>query len=172
MRIRILTLIITIIAAAALYAQHYTLHSATKGVTVESGGRTVAATEGMPLKATDCLNIPEGGHAEILNSLDKRIYSSVRPGKVSVTKLLIEARQSATDKLATVSNKIKLKRNSTAPGKRVYVEKGMVSRTLDTVCAAQPDTTRMIQSDSIGTCCRDKDVPAGNIPPKTDNSNH
>ncbi|MDE6391827.1 MAG: hypothetical protein K2L59_00970 [Muribaculaceae bacterium] len=130
MCIRILTLLLSVVITSASYAQHYSIHSATKGVTIESAGRTVTATEGMSLNATDCLNIPENGKAEVFNSLDKRIYSSIRPGKISVTKLIIEARQSATDKLAGIGDKIKLGRSQTPSGKRVYVEKGMVRRTL------------------------------------------
>jgi len=129
MRIYFLTLILVALTLSAI-AQHYTLHSATKGVIVNAGGKSVAAAKGMQLKSTDYLVIPEGGSAEILNSLDKRIYTSVRPGKVSVTKLIIEARQSAADKLATVGGKINIGRKGSVSGKRVYEEKGMVIRAI------------------------------------------
>lgn len=111
-------------------AQHYSIHSATTGVSVTSGGKTVLATKGMQLKPTDNINIPNGGSAEILNSLDKRIYKSVRPGTLSVTKLMIEARQSAADKLASVSSKLNMPKGEGGKGKKVYVEKGMVNRSL------------------------------------------
>lgn len=123
-------IIVAAIAAFAANAQHYTLHKATKGVTVESAGKSTAATEGMTLKATDNLVIPTNGYAEVMNNLDKRIYKSIRTGRVSVMKLMIEARQSATDNLATVGSKLKLGRGGAQSGKRVYVEKGMVNRSL------------------------------------------
>lgn len=150
MRICFLTIIITMALALSAIAQHYTLHNATKGVTVNSGGKSVAATKGMQLKSTDYLIIPEGGTAEVLNSIDKRIYTSVRPGKVSVTKLIIEARQSAADKLATVGGKINIGRERTHSGKRLYGEKGMVIRAIseageETEC---PDST-LVSSPAV-----------------------
>jgi len=160
-----LTIILMAALALSAIAQHYTLHSATKGVTVNSGGKSVAATKGMQLKSTDYLIIPEGGTAEILNSVDKRIYKSVRPGKVSVTKLIIEARQSAADKLATVSGKINIGRERRLSGKRVYDEKGMVIRAVSVAGepAECPDSTLMntpvglpdVKPDSCRDCRRD-----------------
>lgn len=129
MRTTLLTVIITICALAAS-AQHYSVHSATKGVYAESAGKKIAATKGLGLKASDILCIPEGGEIEILNSVDKRIYRSIRPGRISVTRLLVEARHSATDKLGSLTDHVRFGRTASASGKRVYQEKGMVNRSL------------------------------------------
>lgn len=141
-----MTLMISMLSLTA-WAQNYTIHKVSAGVTLESGGKTVAAETGMTLRAVDCFNIPEGGVVEVLNSSDKRIYRSVRPGKVSVSRLLIEARESATDKIATLSTKTKIGARHASSGKRVYNEKGMVNRS---ICE--------VDSLSTDTVCADKNV--------------
>lgn len=131
MRFKLLTLTLIMAMLAAVTpaaAQHYKLHAATNGVKVEINRKIVAATVGMTLKATDNLIIPAGGEASVYNTLDKRIYTSVRPGKLSVTKLMIEARDEATDKLSGLAEKINIGRKGGNSGKRVHDEKGMVNR--------------------------------------------
>lgn len=149
MRKCFLTIILMMALVMSAIAQHYTLHSATKGVTVSSGGKSVAATKGMQLKTTDYLIIPEGGTAEVFNSVDKRIYTSVRPGKVSVMKLIIEARQSAADNLATVGGRINIGSERKPSGKRVYDEKGMVIRAISEVDNECTDSVAPIDSVAI-----------------------
>lgn len=127
---KIITLLLAFMIHFGASAQHYKIHSVTKGVTVRSGSKTVTATTGMTLTAADQLLIPKGGKVEILNQLDKRIYSSVQPGQISVTKLLIDARRSHDDKAGTIGDKTRFMRQQASSGRRVYVEKGMVSRSL------------------------------------------
>lgn len=129
MRLKLLMLALCLPLLAAT-AQNYSLHSATKGVKVESGRQTLAATPGMPLKAIDYVIIPDGGSVEVYNSSDSRIYKSVRPGKVSISRLVIEARQSATDKLGTIVSKLDVGAGKSKKGNTVFVEKGVVNRSL------------------------------------------
>lgn len=119
-----------LLGAFGLQAQHYSVHSATKGVYTESGGKRSEVTAGMSLKASDILDIPDGGYVEVLNALDKRVYRSVRPGRLSVTKLLVEARHSATDNLGNIGDRMRFGRTASTGGKKVYQEKGMVNRSL------------------------------------------
>ena len=109
---------------------HYTLHSVSGDVKVESGGKTVAAAKGMTVKAIDYIIIPKGGKVEILNDLDKRIYTSITPGRISVTRLMIDARGAASANAKNVASRMNLGRKSTNDSKNVYVEKGMVRRSL------------------------------------------
>lgn len=119
------------VSVLTVFAQRYTVHSSTKGIYVESGGKKSPVTPGMSLKASDMLCIPEKGVVEILNSIDNRIYRSVRSGHISVTKLLVEARHSASDKLGTMADHMRFGRSQSSSGKRVYQEKGMVNRSLE-----------------------------------------
>lgn len=148
-------------AAAALtlniLAQNYTLHSTSGGVKLERGDKTLEATKGMELKATDAFVIPEGGIVEVYNSFDKRIYKSLRPGRISVTKLLIEARQVAADNSKSVGSRLNLGKNGTG-GKQAYTEKGMVTRqheefTGETAsCDSIPPCTCPAECDSVPQC--------------------
>lgn len=132
MRKFILTLILSLLATLTVSA-HYTIHSLTKGVKVESGGAQKAAAKGMTLKATDYVIIPAGGEVEIHNALDKRIYRSTGTGKISVTRLMIEARKAAADNGKSVASRLRFgKKGSSDNSSRVYVEKGMVRRSLAT----------------------------------------
>lgn len=115
---------------------HYTIHSVTGPVKVESGGNPVPAAKGMALKATDELIIPQGARVEVYNDLDKRIYESTRAGKTTVTKLMIEARNIASNNRTTVSSQLRFGKKHDNPDSRVYVEKGMVRRSL---AAFDPD---------------------------------
>lgn len=135
MRIKLLILALAMTIQLAV-AQHLRLHSATDGVTVLSGGKKTAATPGMTLKPVDALLIPEGGWAEVLNTSDNRIYKSVRFGQISVTKLIIEARQSATSKIDNLGSKLNLSKSTSASGKRIYKEQGVVNRSL---CVYDPE---------------------------------
>lgn len=150
--LKLLTLILFLTTAQLTVGQNYVLHSATKGVKIESGKKTVRAVIGMSLKATDNIIIPKEGSASVLNKSDKRIYTSVRPGKLSVTKLMIEARNSATDKISGLTKKINIGRKGGTSGKRVHEEKGMVNRNCDvyTGDSIQPGpTVPMVPEDSI-----------------------
>lgn len=111
---------------------HYSLFTVSGDVRVESGGKTVKATKGQAVKATDLIIIPQGGKVEILNDLDKRVYTSIKPGKISVTKLMIEARGVAADNGANVASRMNLGRKTPKGSEKVYVEKGMVRRSLAT----------------------------------------
>lgn len=114
----------------SLAVAHYSIHSSSPGVFVESGGKSVEAKKGMVLKANDYLVIPSGSTVEIYNDLDKSIYKSVDNGKVSVTRLMIDAKKAAGDNRKNVASRLQLAKNSNAEGEKIYVEKGMVRRSL------------------------------------------
>ncbi|MDE5808014.1 MAG: hypothetical protein K2H76_07830 [Muribaculaceae bacterium] len=128
---RILAILLLALSFGTAWA-HYTLHTVVGDVKVESAGKTAAATKGQAVKATDYIIIPQGGKVEILNDLDKRVYTSIKPGKISVTKLMIEARGLASDNGANVASRMSLGRKSPKGSEKVYVEKGMVRRSLAT----------------------------------------
>lgn len=125
-------LIFTFIVAicSMMAGAHYTLHSVSGDVKVESGGKTESAKPGMTVKPIDFIIIPKGGKVEILNDVDKRIYTSIMPGRFSVTKLMIDARGTASNNTANVASRMSLGRKNGNDGKNVYVDKGMVRRSL------------------------------------------
>lgn len=126
--------VLAVMAAGILSAaaQNYTIYSVTKGVKVETGGKTVAAEEGMALKPSDLFIIPAGGTVAIHDKTSGDIYTSVSTGKVSVTKLKIEATRSAANKAGNILSGVNARFGGPTgtSGGRVYVEKGMVNRSL------------------------------------------
>lgn len=118
------------VTAPGISGQHLKLQSFSGAVTVESAGKTVSATTGMTLKASDCLSIPAGGSASVFNERDKRVYKSVRTGRITVSRLIIEARDVAADNSANVASKLRFGTRSLKTGNNTYVEKGMVTRSL------------------------------------------
>lgn len=147
MRRTLLTYLLIMCFGILAHAQHYSIHSATTGAKVETGGKTVDATKGLPVKSADVVVIPQGGSVEIYNSLDKRIYKSLRPGKITVTRMIIEAREVATDNSASVASRVNLARSGAASNRNVYHEKGMVTRALETY---DPDAVdKEMNTDSL-----------------------
>lgn len=111
---------------------HYLVYSSSEGVQIESGGIRKSATKGLEVKANDYIIIPEGMEIEIYNDLDKNIYKSISSGKISVTRLMIDAKKTASNNSKNVASRLRLaKNNSEKEGERIYVEKGMVRRSLE-----------------------------------------
>lgn len=137
-------LLMALLAVTTLtISAHFTIHSSTSGVKVESGGKTQAAAKGNAVKATDYLIIPAGGEVEIYNDLDKRIYRSVNTGRMSVTRLMMDARKIAADNNKTVGAHVNLgskKKGNT----RVYDEAGMVTREIEYADSCAMDTIKPI----------------------------
>lgn len=124
--------LIAVILCSISAMAHYSIHSATPGVKIESSGKSSDATKGTEIKANDFLVIPEGGVVEIYNDLDKNIYKSLSSGKISVTRLMIDAKKMASDNSKNVASRLRLKKDggSESEGEKIYVEKGMVRRSL------------------------------------------
>lgn len=108
----------------------YSIHSVSQGVMIESAGKQSHAIAGMTVKPSDHIIIPKGGKVDIYNDLDKRIYSSVSEGKITVTRLMIDARSVASDNRANVTSHLRFGKKNESSDQRLYVEKGMVKRSL------------------------------------------
>lgn len=142
---QIITFITALLVMSTSYG-HYSIHSSTSGVMLESGGKSSEAKKGMEVKANDFLVIPDGGEVEIYNDLDKNIYKSINSGKISVTRLMIDAKKTASDNSKNVASRLRLAKGkaSEEEGERIYVEKGMVRRSL----AVFDPSAQNIQVDS------------------------
>lgn len=124
-------ILILMLALSHLFVlAHYSLHSVSGNVKIDSNGKQTPAAKGMTLKASDYLIIPEGGKVEIYNDLDKGIYASTKSGRISVTRLMIDARGVSADNRGNVASRLRFGRHSDTGKERLYVEKGMVKRSL------------------------------------------
>lgn len=113
-------------------AQNYTIYSFTKGVKVESAKKTTEVSKGMTVKPNDILIIPQGGTVSIHDKTSGDIYTSVSTGRLSVTKIKIDARRQSSSKIGTIMSGVnaRFSGNGNSGNGRVYVEKGKVNRSL------------------------------------------
>ena len=161
-------ILILMLALSHLFVlAHYSLHSVSGNVKIDSNGKQTPAAKGMTLKASDYLIIPEGGKVEIYNDLDKGIYASTKPGRISVTRLMIDARGVSADNRGNVASRLRFGRQSDPGKERLYVEKGMVKRSLGVYdpegekIVADPDVmARFIALKTAGQ----KDLSAETLP--------
>lgn len=143
---RKLIILIFLMAIALPIFSRYSLHSISQGVKVEVAGKQSPASAGMTLKPSDQLIIPSGGKVEIYNDLDKKIYTSTAEGKITVTRLLIDARSAAADNRANVASKLRFGRKNDNGDQKLYVEKGMVRRSLGIL---DPEGEKIVADPSI-----------------------
>lgn len=142
--------LLTIVSSFCIAYAHYSIHSASSGVQIETNGNLVSASKGSQIKANDYLIIPEGGEVEVFNDLDKKIYKSLSSGKISVTRLMIEAKKTASDNSKNVASRLRLAKNQDAgsEGEKIYVEKGLVRRSL---AVFDPEADNLqVNSKSLG----------------------
>lgn len=127
---RKILMIILLLSLCLPMSGKYSIHSVTQGVSIEKNGKAIIAKVGMEVKPSDQVIIPNGGSIEIYNDLDKRVYTSVTNGKISVTRLMINAKSVASDNRGNVSSRLRFNKQSNESSNRLYVEKGMVKRSL------------------------------------------
>lgn len=131
---KLLFTVIASITALLTFGQTYKVHSVSAGVKVTSSGKTCYASKGMSLKSDDRLDIPVNGKIEVLHTRTNKIFTNTRPGQTTVTRLVLDARGQASDNRATVMGGMRFgKKDKGSVMSRVYVEKGMVRRSLATL---------------------------------------
>lgn len=103
-------------------------------VTVRQGNKApVAATVGMTLSPGDHLDIADGAVLEILNENAKSYYTSTSTGSMTVSRMIGLARSEAADNVGAVHDNLRFGRTKGRDrDSRVYVESGMVTRSLAT----------------------------------------
>lgn len=127
---RILGIILSVFLSSFISVEaHYTVHSS-RGARIIESGKEKELTAGMKMNPTDMIIIPEGGILEIYNDVDKRIYSSTRSGKMSVTRLVIEAKGKAGSHKESINGSLRFGNRSSRNDARIYTEKGMVKRSM------------------------------------------
>lgn len=123
-----LSVILMVLLSSAFAAQaQYTLYKSVGDVSIERQGKPLDVVKGMKLSSQDVINLGSDGEVEILNSVDSRIYTSVKPGRYTVLRITIDAEAHAKDN----SNAFKglgVKRG--AKKTEVYEDEGVVSRAL------------------------------------------
>ena len=129
---KIVTLILLLVAVTLESAAQYSLYDYFGNVTLRRGGKAVAIEKGMKLNATDQFSIGDNSGVEILNSMNSQIFRSTGKGDFTTTRIMIDAKEQATDNRGAIHDKIRFGKSSTNGDDRVYVEKGLVRRSMET----------------------------------------
>lgn len=128
---RLLTLFISLVLFLATCEAAYVVHSVDGDVKVITGNTSSPLKKGMTVSPSDMIDIPSGATLEIYNELDKKVYTSVKSGRLSVIRLMLDAKEKAADNAANVGSQMSMKRGDKVEG-RLYMEKGMVKRSKGT----------------------------------------
>lgn len=128
-RFRFLTAVF--LASAMTLSAAIKVHNFSGKVNVERKGSVTALKTGEVLSPADILIIPPGSRLEIINEVSGTIYTSTKDGKMTVSRLMLDAKEQASDKVGSINSHMRF---GSASGKnkneRVYVETGMVKRSL------------------------------------------
>lgn len=127
MKTRLILFVAVIMLSISVQAA-YKVHGVSGNVKIETDGKTVVVSKGMNVNPSDVIIIPEGGKLEIFNELDGKIYTSVKSGKLSVIRLMLDAKQKASDNSAAVKGQLNVGKGGGSSSSRVFMEKGMVKR--------------------------------------------
>lgn len=144
-------IIISLVGLFGLNAR-YTIHNITGNVGLERGGKSSTLGKGMEVKPNDYVVISKGGKVEIYNDVDKRIYTSIKPGKISVTRLIIEAKGASSDNAAAVTARMNFGKKGQGKDK-VFKEKGMVRRHLEETGGELTDSISSDLALNPSACC-------------------
>lgn len=117
----------------------YVVHSVTGNVTLVADGKSIPLKKGMKVNPSDIIEISDKAEVEILNELDSKIYTSINTGKLSVMRIMLDAKQKASDNSANVGDFLTMGKSTAQTDGRIYVEKGMVKRKIS-----------FFQEDSLG----------------------
>ena len=105
----------------------FVIHDVKGGVKILKGTASRAAAKGGAVQPSEQVDIPEGCSISIRNDVNGIIYTSTETGRMSISRMMINAKE-ASGNTRTVGRETRLGKNS--GDSRVYVEKGMVKRSL------------------------------------------
>lgn len=124
-------LLIIVMALVALPAKGAFIVRSVKGnVTLCKGGKDTPLKAGMKLTPADNINIPPGGKLEVTNDVNHYIYTSTHEGSFTLSRMMFDATVTADSNISTINSRLKVGGAGVDKGNRVYVEKGMVKRSL------------------------------------------
>lgn len=130
---RTLYILLVIIAFSLFPAElqaGFVVRSVKGNVTVVKGGQNVALKNGMSVSPADKVNIPGGGKLEVMNDINHSIYTSTKEGTFTISRMMLDAKVESDSKFSTINSRLKVGGEGSDKNQRVYVEQGMVKRSL------------------------------------------
>ncbi len=153
------TLLITLLlisSAASQASAAFIVRSVKGSVTLTKGGKTVAVKSGMQLSPADKIDIPAGAVIEVTNDVNHNIYTSTKSGSFTVSRMMLDADVKASDNFSAINKRLKVGGSGLDKGQRVYVEQGMVKRSLSEY---DPEASGFsIDPTTLARCIRERGV--------------
>ncbi|MDE6126742.1 MAG: hypothetical protein K2G30_07290 [Muribaculaceae bacterium] len=135
---------LAVLAAAALQGSGqgmpYTVHEVSGPVKIAGSGSTRAAEKGMAVKGSDNVIVADGGEIQILHKPMRKIYVWNTPGTISVSSLMINARNMAADNSEAFNKFTTFSKRDKSEGQTVY---STVGRTTRSMAKFDPDARDM-----------------------------
>lgn len=128
LRIKIFTVLL--LGATLMVAAGIKVHKTSGKATVIRKGNVTLLKTGDALTPADMVEIPAGSTLEVINDVSGSIYTSTRNGKMTISRLMLDAKERASDNIGTVNRQLRFGEKSGKGDNRVYVETGMVKRSL------------------------------------------
>lgn len=126
-----LTFILHSLVTTALMAQ-YSIHSCSGDVKIKKGMRLTPVSKGITVSPADILELAEGAQVEIFNASNSQTYRCDKPGQTSVSGIMISATTLSANKGKSIRDNMNFSRPSATGTGHVYVESGMVKRSMAT----------------------------------------
>lgn len=127
-----LLLLCLIAFGCTVASAQYSVHSVEGNVTLKKGLQTVKVVKGLTLSPSDMLDLDEGAQIEIFNSTNSQTYKCTQAGMTSVSGIMIRAKSLAGNKGKSIRDNMNFSRASGSGTGHVYVESGMVKRSMAT----------------------------------------
>lgn len=118
----------------------YSVHEVSGPVKIASAGKTQNAEKGMAVKGSDNVIIADGGEIQILHKPMHKIYVWNTPGTISVSSLMINAKDLAADNSGAFHKFTTFSKRDKSEGQAVY---STVGRTTRSMAKFDPDARNM-----------------------------
>ncbi len=125
---------------AAGQGMPYSVHEVSGPVKIAVGGTMRNAEKGMTVKGSDNVIIADGGEIQILHKPMHKIYVWNTPGTISVSSLMINARNLAADNSGAFNKFTTFSKRDKSEGQTVY---NTVGRTTRSMAKFDPDARGM-----------------------------
>lgn len=129
LRLKALSMLLLFLAAAFSASAQYSIYSFAGDVQVKRAGKMMSAANEMKITSADRLILGPNSSLQILNARDSRLYKCDRQGEHTLSGIMLDADNESNS--STLHRRMRMGKGDVQEG-TMYVEKGKVTRALDT----------------------------------------
>ena len=139
-----------------------TVHNVKGAYITTKKGEKTTLSPGMKVFPADKVTIPSGGLLEVKNDVNNTIYTSTQEGTFTISRMMLDSKMKSKNNISDINNRLKIGGSQPDNGQRVYVEQGMVKRSLSeydpqaSMFSIDPVTlARSIREKGVSQCSGD-----------------